>query len=205
MSASPRPNTPPERVTGWIAEAQAGSLNSLGSLLEECRSYLLAVAHAELAPQLRTKAGSSDLVQETFLEAQRLFPRFQGHSKPDLLAWLRAILLNKLGTFQRKFLVTAKSRVAREILLEDSGLTLEEVAAETSTPSSLLMRRQQAEAVNQALARLPAHYRQIIVWRQWDELPFDEIARRLDRTIDAARMIWWRAVERLQNELGSSS
>jgi DNA-directed RNA polymerase specialized sigma24 family protein len=51
------------------------------------------------------------------------------------------------------------------------------------------------------LERLPPDYLQVIQWRQWDELPFTEIARRLERSVDAARMLWWRAIERLQKEM----
>ena len=55
--------------------------------------------------------------------------------------------------------------------------------------------------VDEELSRLPEHYRQVLGWRGWDELPFDEIARRLGRTADAARMLFYRAVEQLQQEM----
>jgi RNA polymerase sigma-70 factor (ECF subfamily) len=190
------------RVEALIAEARGGSPDALGRLLEFSRNYLLQVANAELDSQLQAKAGGSDLVQETFLEAQRIFARFQGTSEPDLLAWLRAILLNKVATFTRHYRGTGKRQVGREVPPDDAP---PEPAAAAPTPSLLAMQGERAEAVAEALGRLPEHYRQVIVWRQWDELSFEEIARRLQRSPDAARMVWCRAIERLQQELDVSS
>lgn len=198
---SSRPE-PLDRVEELIAAAQGGSLDALGRLLETSRPYLLRVANAELNAQLQVKAGGSDLVQETFLEAQRIFARFQGESQVDLLAWLRAILLNKVATFSRQYLDTDKRQVGREVALDAGSALGGDLSADTPTPSTHLARKEQAQALTDALSRLPEPYRQVIVWRQWDDLSFGEIAQRLGRSVDAARMMWWRAVERLQQEMG---
>src|SRR5262249_13094013 len=71
VTSSPSPQ--PQGVDEWLALARGGSPEALGQLLELCRRYLLQVANAELETLLQAKAGASDLVQETFLEAQRVF------------------------------------------------------------------------------------------------------------------------------------
>jgi RNA polymerase sigma-70 factor (ECF subfamily) len=73
-------------VARYLPEARAGSPEALGRALEGCRLYLLALAERELDAGLRAKGGASDLVQETFLEAQRDFARFRGDSEAELLA-----------------------------------------------------------------------------------------------------------------------
>lgn len=78
-----------------LAAARAGSSEALGQSLEPFREYLLEVARQAVAPALKPKGGASDLVQETFLEAQRLFPRFDGGSSAQLRAWLRASFCTK--------------------------------------------------------------------------------------------------------------
>jgi RNA polymerase sigma-70 factor (ECF subfamily) len=102
----------------FLQAAQAGSVEALGLLLEQCRHYLLDVANRELDSPLQPKAGASDLVQETFAQAQRLFDRFQGRSERELLAWLRAILLHGLAELTRQYQGTAKRRLGREVALE---------------------------------------------------------------------------------------
>src|SRR5262249_14287737 len=79
-----------------LAAARGGSREALGEALESCRAYLLYVAQREMAPELQAKGGASDLVQETFLDAQRDFDRFRGATEEELLAWLRRLLVHKM-------------------------------------------------------------------------------------------------------------
>src|SRR3954451_18258751 len=111
--------TPPmDQTVRWLLEARQGSGEALGQLLESFRAYLLLIAQRELDPDLRAKGGASDLVQETFLEAQRDFPNFRGDTEAELMGWLRQMLLNNLASFSRRFRATAKRRLACEISLE---------------------------------------------------------------------------------------
>ena len=72
-----------------IAAARQGCETALNRLFTSCRSYLLMVANQVLPSELRAKAGPSDIVQETLLQMQKNFERFQGTSERELLAWLR--------------------------------------------------------------------------------------------------------------------
>ena len=67
------------------------------------------------------------------------------------------------------------------------------------------MRQEALEALDQALARLPPEYREVILLRHREELPFAEIGRRMNRSADAARMLWSRAFNRLAEELDDTS
>jgi RNA polymerase sigma-70 factor (ECF subfamily) len=188
----------------WLAQAQAGSREALGRALEACRGYLLLVADRELGPDLKAKGGASDLVQETFIEAQKDFARFQGTSDAELLAWLRCLLQHRLANFARRYRKTQKRGLAREVALpsgDSSSSSPDNLAGDTPTPSRQVMARERVEALERVLARLPADYRQVIALRYQDELPFEEIGRIMERSADAVRKLWWRAIGRLQDEL----
>lgn len=187
-----------------LERARRGSPEALGQVLELCRRYLLQIANAELDPHLQAKLGASDVVQETFLEAQRIFDRFDGNSPDELRAWLRAILLNKVSDQDRHFRGTAKRDLAKEVVLGTSAVGPLEPQVPTPTPSNVMMQQERAVALTAALDRLPSHYRQVIVWRQIEDLSFEEMADRLDRSVDAVRKLWWRAIQQLQEELGNS-
>jgi RNA polymerase sigma-70 factor (ECF subfamily) len=198
----PRPQSEAlDRLEALLVAARGGSREALGQLLELGRPYLLHLANAALDAPLQAKAGASDLVQETFLEAQRIFARFQGGEAAELLAWLRAILLNKVDTFTRQFYGTGKRQIGKEVALDAGSTPGGGLAGQTPTPSHQMAQAEQTLALTCALEQLPEHYRQVIVWRQWEALPFEEIARRLNRSVDATRMLWWRALERLQQQL----
>ena len=187
----------------WLPAARQGSREALGQALQACRNYLLLVASKELDPELQAKGGASDLVQQTFLEAQCDFARFQGSSEDELLAWLRRLLLHNLGDFTRRYRDTSKRAAGREVPLQANGSAgaASDLAADTPSPSRQAMAREQDEALQQALARLPEDYRRVLLWRYEEERSFDDIGKLLQRTPNAARKLWLRAVERLRQEL----
>jgi RNA polymerase sigma-70 factor (ECF subfamily) len=199
-------NTPPlaDKVDRWIEAARRGSGDALGQVLAYCRPYLLAIANEQMEPDLQAKLGASDLVQDTFLEAQRDFAQFKGHCKNDLLGWLRQILLHNLATASRQYRDTEKRQIQREIDQRTASMkeVLEEIADEGSTPSAHAVRQERDEALQRALAQLPEHERSVIAWRTYERCSFEEIGRRLKRSAEAARKLWARAVERLQKILG---
>jgi RNA polymerase sigma-70 factor (ECF subfamily) len=193
---------PSADVGRWLAEARGGCHDALGQALEACRAYLLLIAEEELDPELRRKGGASDLVQETFLEAQRDFLRFRGASPDEWRAWLRRLLLNNVTDFGRRYRVTTKRDAGREVPLDDSGGLSRDLAAADTPPSGRAMAQEQSEALSAALTRLPEDYRQVILLRYQEQLSFEEIGSQLGRTPEAARMLWVRAVERLKQEMG---
>jgi len=192
------------RVAELLEAARDGSREALGRLLQTCRRYLDLVADCELEEDLRAKAGASDLVQETFLEAQRDFPQFKGTNEAEFTAWLRRILLNNLANLRRRYRQTDKRQVALELSL-DAGSPLGDLTAAldagSSTPSKSAMRHELLARLERALDRLPENYRRAILWRQVEQCTFEEIGRRLGSTAEAARKLWLRGLERLQREL----
>lgn len=195
---------PPPDLLANLAAARAGSREALGEILESCRNYLLLIAEKELGPGLRAKGGASDLVQETFLDAQRDFDHFHGTCEEELLAWLRRLLANNLTNFARRFRGTGKRQIGREVPLDVGTATQprgERFPGPTPTPGDQLIAQEQAQAVWQALDRLPPDYREVLLLRCRDGHSFDEIGRRTNRSRNAAQKLWARALERLHLDL----
>jgi RNA polymerase sigma-70 factor (ECF subfamily) len=181
-----------------VAEARAGSSEALGRLLESCRPYLLMVARQEIGPDLQAKGSASDLVQDTFLEAKRDFRQFHGNTEEELLAWLRRLLLNNLANFSRSFRGAAKREIGREVSLDGAA----EVSETAAGASSLIRAGEQSELLRRAIDRLPDDYQTVIRLRYEKALSFDDIARQLQRTPNAVRKLWARAIDRLHEEMG---
>jgi RNA polymerase sigma-70 factor (ECF subfamily) len=184
----------------WLSESTTPLSQEL---IETCRTYLLLVANRRMDPQLQGKFGPSDLVQETFLHAQRNFDQFRGQTQDELLAWLRKILLHHLIDERRRFRDATKREVGREQPLDPSSAseaTLQPLASDPS-PSAQASVEEETRAMLVMLKRLPDEYREVIRLRNWERLGFPEIGQRMNRTADAARKLWTRAIERLQQEL----
>jgi RNA polymerase sigma-70 factor (ECF subfamily) len=187
-----------------ILQAQAGSTEALGQLLEGCRAYLLLIANKGLDVDLQSKGGASDLVQQTFVEAQQDFGRFQGHTQRELLNWLGCVLRHNLADFRRRYRDHAARRVSQEQPLSGDELSAlrDKLAADTPSPEDKATAAEEAETLRQALARLPEDYRRVITLRHEEGLSFHDVAQRMGRSPEAARKLWFRAVARLRQEMG---
>jgi RNA polymerase sigma-70 factor (ECF subfamily) len=191
-------NAVPEDFGRWLSAARHGSRDALGTLLEACRRYLLGVAHQELNADLRAKGGASDLVQETFLAGQRDFDRFHGNSEGELRAWLRQLLYHRAAKFRRRYRTTLKRRLASETPWPDCGLP---GPGQPSTPSVQVMAREQTQELRQIITRLPPDYQRVIALRYEEQRSFKEIGELMERTPNAARLLWLRALECVKHEL----
>lgn len=203
MAAATEPPEDFADLAQWLAEARRGSQEALGRALEGCRQYLLAVARHVLPPGLQGKVGPSDLVQETLLKAQQDFDRFDGDRESQLLAWLRAILLNNAANCTRQF-ATDMRDVGREVALdvEDSHEVLaNHVPAPGPSPSEAVLERERDEALEQALGRLSEPAREVVWLHNQENLSFEEVARWTGQSADAVRKVWVRALRQLREML----
>jgi RNA polymerase sigma-70 factor (ECF subfamily) len=193
----------PQRL---LAGARQGDNECLGALLELYRNYLHLVARTQIDMHLQGRTSPSDVVQETFARACENFAQFRGGGEQELIAWLRRILVNTLARLVDRQVKARKRDVRREVSverwvrnLEDSYAAFEAaLVSPHSSPSAQAQRREQATLVADLLARLPANYREVIVLRNLEGLPFEEVARRMGRTSGAVRILWLRALDRLR-------
>jgi RNA polymerase sigma-70 factor (ECF subfamily) len=196
----------PSLVAGLLRCARAGDEQALDRLFALCRNYVAILARAQVGSRLRAKVDASDLVQQTLLEAYRDFHRFQGGTEGEWLAWLRRILAHNAADFVRRYQGTEKRQAGREVTLDlpaDSSRAGDGLhpADRGESPSQQLLRKERELRTADALAQLAPDYREVIVLRNLQRLPFDEVARRMGRSRPAAQMLWMRAVRKLQEVL----
>ena len=159
-------------------------------------------AEQQRNPQLSAKAGASDIVQQTLLNAAEEFQSFRGTTLEQFRGWLRQILINEIRGLNRRF--TARRRnVAQELELDrlDSGSQfggVTELADDLLTPSRQLLAEEESEALKSAKEKLPAEMRQVIQLRNWERLQFHEIAERMGISLSSAAKLWYRALVELQ-------
>ncbi|MFH1922263.1 MAG: sigma-70 family RNA polymerase sigma factor [Planctomycetota bacterium] len=195
------------KVADLIQRAQQGDSECRERLFALCRSYLGFAARAQVESWLKAKVDASDVVQQTMLEAHRDFSRFQGTSEQQLLAWLRKILLHNVADFVRHYRGTAKRRVGREVPFRTPGETdfrrgAPEPSAPDGTPSQEFLRRDNELRLIAALEKLPPNYQEVILLRNLQRLPFDEVAEQMERSRPAAQMLWKRAIDKLREVMG---
>lgn len=189
--------------------ARRGSSSCLGQLLALYSNYLKLLVSAQLDSRLRARVSPSDIVQESFFEAHRDFPEFRGESIGEFVAWLRRIVVNNILRVVEQHVLAEKRDVRREVSLEEIGRRLEQSTARLESflvgtgesPSGYAARREDELMLADTLAKLPVDYRDVIVLRHIEGLPFEEVAARMDRSAGAVRMLWLRALKKMRDVL----
>lgn len=193
-------------VIDLINRAQGGDDDARDELFQQCRSYVNVVARANVEGWMRRKVDASDLVQQTLLEAHRGLDGFRGTTEGEWLAWLRKILAHNTTDFIRQYHGTEKRAVRREVAIQH-GLPGESQTVDRAlvdlgdSPSRCFVRREREFAVATAVSELPDDYREVIMLRNLQRLPFNEVAERMGRTRPAVQMLWLRALRQLESEL----
>ena len=188
-----------------IARARLGDEAALGTLLELYRNYLRLVARSLIGVALRVKEEPSDLIQETFLKAHREFAGFAGQGEPELIAWLRRILATTLADHvkhhRRKGRDLQRQESPDQLLERSDAAVHRALASHASSPSNGAVRRERAVLLADAVDRLPPDYHEVFILRTLEHVPLEEIAARMERSEGAVRMLWTRAVVRLNEML----
>ncbi len=176
--------------------------------LEKFRDYLALLARAQLRPLLRAKVESSDVVQQTLLEAHRHADQFRGTTSGEQAAWLRQILARQLANLARdhqRERRDVRKECSLEQAVEQSSARLEAwLASEQSSPSERAERNEQLLALASALASLPEAQREAIEMRYLQNLSLNEIAAQMERSPGAVAGLLHRGLDALREHLGES-
>ena len=190
-----------------IHSAKAGDREHFGQLLEQYRGYLLMLGHRYLSDRLRRRVEPGDLVQMTFLEAQRDWNQFRGQTPGELIAWLRHIFKNNLSTAIARHLFAQKRSLDREThapaAARDSSpdwITL--LPGNQSSPSRRVAHREEVAILFEALHRLPEAQAEAVRLRYLESLTLDEIADRVGKSELAVAGLLKRGLSKLRTILG---
>jgi RNA polymerase sigma-70 factor (ECF subfamily) len=177
--------------------------------LERFRPYLRVLARMQLDRQLQAKFDSSDIIQQTMLQAHRALPDHRGENSAQMAAWLRQILARNITHALRDF-HRDKRDVRRERSLQNridaSSARLEAwLSADSSSPSDAAQRNEQVLQLAAALDRLPDDQREAIELHYWHGWKLAQIAEHLGRSVSAVGGLLHRGLKTLRGELNDLS
>lgn len=128
-----------------------------------------------------------EMTQETFYQAYLSLHRYNG--KCELFTWLAAIAKNTYFKYLRRNKIT------------HLDLELAVLPDEQSSPEYILEKRLRSDQIREAVRKLPAKYRDVVILRIYAERPYAEVARLLGITENSAKVIFHRAKEILRKEI----
>ena len=118
----------------------------------------------------RNDHDAEDVVQDAMLRAYRFCDALRGEARP----WLLAIVRNTCFTWLR---------ANRPADLAGAAEDLAEAASPAEGPEALAARELDRRLLNEAIAALPAQFREVLVLRELEDLAYKDIARVVDAPI----------------------
>lgn len=177
-----------------VARAKAGDASAVDALFERHRALLSHWAHGRLPRNMRDLKDTDDLVQEAMHRALKRVNSFEPRREGSFFAYLCQIIANLIRDEARKH----KNLPRREDLLED-------IEDGKPTPIEDAIGSDTYRQYRRALQRLPEDQRRAVLMRVELGLSYRDIGEELERpTIDAARLLVSRGLERLSREMNKN-
>lgn len=167
-----------------VAQSLRGRREAFGELVLRHQKMVYNLARSLLGD---THA-AEDLSQEAFLHAYQALPGYRAQGR--FCAWLRTIVTRLCLNHRRDR--------RREVPWADLTGHAAEVA---EGPEGSVGEWERCHEVRQAIASLPADYRDVIVLRYLEELTYEEIARHLGIRVSTVETRLHRAKKRLRQQL----
>ena len=177
-----------------VERAQRGDKHAFELLVSKYQRKLSRL----LSRFVKDQAEVEDVAQEAFVKAYRALPSFRGDSA--FYTWLYRIGINTAKNY-----LVAMGRRAPTVTDFDSEEAEEfdggDQLRDINTPESLLMTKQIANTVNEAMSELPEELRAAIQLREIEGLSYEEIAAAMDCPIGTVRSRIFRAREAIAERL----
>ena len=179
-----------------LARLRAGDEQAFEVMVHAFGGRLLAVARRFV----RDEADAQDVLQSAYLSAFRALAQFEGSSQ--LSTWLHRIVVNtalmKLRSRRRKPEDSIDQLLPAFL---DDGHHVEHFADWTAPADRLLEQQETRATVRAAIDQLPDRYRVVLLLRDIEERPTQEVAEALQLTPTAVKVRLHRARQALSTLL----
>ena len=180
--------------------------DALAEYIELNRGSLMGFIERQLGVTLRKKIEPEDIFQEVTVDAIRVLADIElGDREP--FSWLCQIAERRIIDAHRRFFGAKKRDAAREVALGAPGGSISQpglinmLVKTMTTPSQAFSRNARELKLMEAIGTLPEDQQEALRLRYIEGLPSKEIAKRLEKSDGAIRVMLTRSLKRLQSIL----
>lgn len=181
----------PQIENHYIKKALRGDMEAFGKVYFAFRGSIYGFAYR----MLRESWMAEDVTQEVFRSLLENPQRFNP-GRGELLAFLCGIARNKIAEYLRKH--STRFEVLEDDLNKYDYL---ENPEQRNGPLIMLLNEELTEKIEEKIAELPPPMREVLILREIEGLPYTEIARITETSLDQAKVRLYRARKRLAGEL----
>ncbi len=190
------------RSEALVARAKAGDAAAQNELFAECAGRIQGWMRKVLDRRLQARMGGSDIAQEAFMAAYAALPQFEYAGPGSFKRWLDQVCRSRLVDAARRHL-EAHRRAATLEACQPSSSFRQEFPAPTHSPSGGLVQQENADALQRALAELPADYECVLRLVFFDHMKIKDAAKSMKRSYPATQKLFTRALARLRETAAS--
>lgn len=178
-----------------LVQLRGGDSAAVTRLINSVRPFLKQQVMEMIGKDRGGRDDASDVVQKALLQAVEQIDLFQGDTVAQWRGWLCAIAKNKVIDAHRYWI--AEKRDAQRVVGGSDAVQYR--ASPGQTPSSIVAGIENVSRLESAMNQLDPEDRQLIQFRQIDNMPHSEIAQRLGITDAASRQRLKSAMVRLRS------
>jgi len=193
-----------ENIRERLESLRRGDSEALATVFSLYRDRLCRVVEFRLDARLRGRVSTSDVLQDSYIDALKRLPHYQADPEVPFFIWLRSVTLQRLIDVHRRHLGAKARDAAREIPLDQGGGVeassekMAELMGNLTSPSRAVRRDESIAQVRAALDRLEPTDREVLALRHFEELSNREVAALLGIQSAAASKRYVRAIERFK-------
>lgn len=191
----PDPESTDEQMVSRIRSGDEGAARDL---FAKYFPLLRARLRRRMSPGFRLKSAESDVIQEAYMAAFMRLAEFEDRGNGSFGRWLEGIVDNKLREEVRRHLGTGKRDVRRERGTEGASAPL---ASRERSPSSAAMATEEMLSLARAIERIPEKYKIVLHLLYEQGLSLKDAGARMDRSPDAVRTLYGRAIAALAESM----
>src|SRR5947199_10232734 len=173
MASHPeKPEVPDEKL---VRRAQRGDMVAFEELVARHRDKIYARAFS----MMRNEDEAVDLSQEAWVKGWQRLKQFQGES--SFVTWMTRIVINLCLDQLRKQKRHRSESI--EMMEEESGGVERQMPIIVVNPTERLERSELRQRIDKALALLSVGHRSVLDLKEFEELEYTEIAKRMQCSI----------------------
>ncbi|MBP7460691.1 MAG: RNA polymerase sigma factor [Candidatus Delongbacteria bacterium] len=175
-----------------IIRAQQGDQQAFAGLMESYRQVIFRYIHS----MLNNHEDAEDVFQETFYKAFRSINKFM--IDYSFYKWILKIAYNTCIDFLRKKKLPTVP-IKTQSRFDDKEIELDLIDP-CSDPDTVLKQKETAHKLEEEIRHLPKTYQEIIIYRFFDQLSYEEIAVKMNIPEGTVKTRLFRAREILKEK-----
>ncbi len=199
------------QLENLVQLSRKGDRGAFDKITRHFHARIESIVRLRIGQDLRRRIDVDDVVQETYMRAFKGISNFEWESEPQFRAWLCKIAERTCTDVVRQHVISQKQSIDKELQgglgpKSDGGQTnlLELLSLTQTRPSGYVRREERLTRLEQAMDSLSDRHKEVILLSVIQRISTQEVAERMDMSIQAVCMLRTRALRKLKDLFGET-